>query len=77
MNKTITQNDLLLFAYNELDAAKRSSVLNAITQDPLIQEQLNEILEIQHVLETSIYSPHPTSLQIILEESAASALEVH
>lgn len=75
MKKTITQDDLVLYAYNELNSIDSQEVENAVNADPLLLEQLQEIIEMQGILDTACTAPNPTSLQIILEESA-SALEV-
>lgn len=76
MNKTITPNDLVLFAYNELEEPRKTLVINAISVDADLARELDEIIELQDIMDVDMLSPNPTSLQIILEESS-SAMEVH
>ncbi len=76
MIKNITQNHLLLYAYNELDQHDQKAVERALNSDPLIASQYRELSEMLYVMDSYRLSPNPTSLQIILEESS-SAIEVH
>lgn len=75
MTQTITQNDLLLYAYNELDEHRTQLVTSAVIQDPILADQLQEILDSLDIMDEALLKPNPTSLQIILEESS-SAMEV-
>ena len=72
MNTNITQTDLLLYAYNELEEPRRSVVELALSLDEDLKSKYLEISEMQSVLDTAIEAPHNTSLQIILEESSSS-----
>lgn len=75
MNHTITPNDLLLYAYNELEEHRMRVVRSAIMQDASLAAQFREIIEMQDAMDEVMLKPNPTSLQIILEESS-SAMEV-
>lgn len=75
MKQTITQNDLLLYAYNELDEHRTQLISSAILQDNTLAEQFQEIIDTVDIMDGALLKPNPTSLQIILEESS-SAMEV-
>jgi hypothetical protein len=73
MIKDITQNELLLLAYNDVPLGEREGLLIAIASDDKLTEQYTKILEEMQVLNTVSYTPHPTSIQIIMEESCSSS----
>lgn len=76
MITNITQNHLLLYAYNELEPNDHLMVEAALQADPVLASQYAEMSELLLLMDSLEYKPHPTSLQIILEESS-SALELH
>ncbi|MBR9861110.1 hypothetical protein GYB22_10270 [bacterium] len=75
MDKNITQNDLLLLAYNELDTNRKLLVINALESNLSLQNEYHDILAVMGKLDEFQVQPNNTSLQIILEESS-SAMEV-
>lgn len=75
MDKNITHNDLILYAYNELSPERTLELDLALSLDPRLEEEYLAIIEVQNKLDSGLFSPHPTTLQIILEESS-SAMEV-
>lgn len=77
MEQDFTQQTLLLFAYNELDPATTAKVESRLIHDQDFQLRLHEIREMQSLLGSPRHSPHETSIQIILEESRKSQLEMH
>ena len=77
MVQDFTQETLLLYAYNELDPLTATRLEQRLTSDPELKAQLNEIRECQTFLGTPKHSPHDTTIQIILEESGKSQLEIH
>jgi hypothetical protein len=73
MMRHLTQNDLLLLAYNELPAEEHAQMLGQVrASQPLLQEY-NQILEDIAILSSISYAPQATSVQIILEESCSSS----
>ena len=72
----ITKNELLLYAYNELDTKRVAELENALKTDADLRRSYREITEMLHLMDHYSLSPHPTSVQIIKEESS-SAMEVH
>jgi len=77
MVQDFTQETLLLYAYNELDPPTAAHLEQRLTSDPALKAQLNEIRECQNILGTPQHTPHDTTIQIILEESGKSQLEIH
>jgi len=77
MVQDFTQETLLLYAYNELDPLMATRLEQRLMMDPDLKAQLNEIRECQSILGTPEYAPHDTTIQIILEESGKSQLEIH
>lgn len=75
MIKTITPNHLILLAYNELPPHERTIVINKVKKDKKLLAQYNQLLKDLELLDTVSYSPNPTSIKIVLEESQLSTLE--
>ncbi|MFY0643304.1 MAG: hypothetical protein JXR19_02440 [Bacteroidia bacterium] len=72
----ITKNELLLYAYNELNTDRVLELETALKSNAELRRSYREITEMLHLMDHYSLSPHPTSVQIIKEESS-SALEVH
>jgi hypothetical protein len=73
MIKHLTQNDLLLLAYNELPSIERQLMLSKIADNPDLLKEYTTILEEIAMLSPMCYTPQATSIQIILEESCSSS----
>lgn len=73
MIKNITQNELLLLAYNELPPDRHSEMMNLVKKDPTLYNKYTEIKEQMEQLDTVLFEPNPTSVQIVLEESCSSS----
>lgn len=73
MIRHLTQNDLLLLAYNELPPEEHAQMLGEVrASEPLLQEY-TRILEDIAILSPMSIAPQATSVQIILEESCSSS----
>lgn len=70
MNKTTTQNDLLLYAYNESDMKDSDRIQRAIDGDPLIEEEYREINETLEILDQGKVSPSDSVIKKILEKAS-------
>lgn len=77
MVQDFTQETLLLYAYDELDPLIATRLEKRLNQDPELSARLTEIRECQSLLGTADHSPNDTTIQIILEESGKSQLEIH
>jgi len=73
MITAITQNELVLLAYNELPPDKHQEMMSIVEQDSKLTKAYNDIKLQMQALDTLDYSPHPTSVQIVLEESCSSS----
>jgi hypothetical protein len=77
MERTSTQNLILLYAYNELDGPEKLSFEIRLVNEPDLQLKLQEVLELQGKLDSINIEPNETSVQIVLEESLNSHLETY
>jgi len=66
MNKTITKEDLIFYAYNESDLKDSDRVQRSIDGDPLIQQDFNEIVETMGVLDEGKLNPSDSTILKIL-----------
>ena len=73
MIKDITQNELLLLAYKELPPKDHSRLLSQVLKSKELTKNYHDIIEQMNVLDTLSYSPNPTSVQIVKEESCSSS----
>ena len=73
MIKDLTQNDLLLLAYNELPPDKHQEMMSIVKGNQLLLSQYTEMKKQMSILDTIALKPDPTSVQIILEESCSSS----
>lgn len=67
MNKTTTQQDLILYAYNESDLKNSDRTQRAIDGDPLIQSDYNEIIETLASLDGGLVQPSDESVNKIMD----------
>ena len=73
MIKDITKNELLLLAYRELPPKEHSKLLVQVLKDKELTATYHAIIEQINMLNEVSYSPNPTSVQIIKEESCSSS----
>ncbi len=73
MIKDITQNDLILLAYNELPPDRHRQLMNTVKADPKLSKAFKDIISQLLLLDTVLEKPNPTSVQIIMEESCSSS----
>lgn len=73
MIKNITQNELILLAYNELPPDKHTKMLQVIKKDVILYAKYLEIRSQMSELDTLIMKPNDTSVQIIKERSCSSS----
>lgn len=69
----ITQNDLVLIAYNELPPDRYNKMMEMVNADPNLQKELQSIKKQMDILDSAFCKPHNTSVQIIKEESCSSS----
>jgi len=69
MDRIITENDLLLFHYKEVEPEIHNHILAQISNNPQWQDYLKLLSEIDNCLESSNNIPSNTTISIILEES--------
>jgi len=77
MDYSSTLNSLIQLSYSELTHNERSILLDKLSVSEELCDTFSQIDDIKSVLDTETYSPHPTSVKIILEESQRSELEMH
>ncbi len=73
MIRHITQNELVLLAYNELPPDVHNELLHVVSNDETLAKQYAVIKQQMDILDTLNYQPNPTSVQIVLEESCSSS----
>jgi hypothetical protein len=73
MIRHLTQNDLLLLAYNELPPEEHAQMLGEVRASESLLQEYTRILEDIAILSPMSYAPQATSVQIILEESCSSS----
>ena len=66
MNKTTTQKDLLLYAYNESGISDSDRIQRSIDGDPLIQQEFNELNEALFSMDKMLLNPSEKSMDVIL-----------
>jgi len=71
MNKNITQNDLLLLAYNEFPPKKHKELMDRVLKNEKWAKEFDKIQKQMDVLDTLFENPSPTSVNIVLEESCS------
>ncbi|HRH65675.1 MAG TPA: hypothetical protein PLU53_05215 [Bacteroidia bacterium] len=69
MNKTTTQKDLLLYAYNETKLLDSDRIQRAVDGDPVIAGEYREITSMLELLDSAGPSPSEKSIQNILSHA--------
>ncbi len=77
MQKKITQDDIVLYIYNELEETLRPQVELAIASDPELLAFFQETMLLVSELNSVREEPAGTVLKILSEESRSNSLEIH
>ena len=75
MTNTFTEDNLILFIYGEAGPILEAQIKTALLTDKDLQEKHQNLLAVINELESVRFSPHDTSVKIIMEESALSQRE--
>ncbi len=77
MQEKITQEDIILYIYNELETEKKIKVVEAISNNQELLGFYQETLILLDDLKVLETSPNPTIVNILREESRSNSLEMH
>ncbi len=69
MANNVTEDDLILYCYEELDQERSSEIDQALQNDPQLQHQYNIFKQTMAILDVGKMSPSQTSIDIIREHS--------
>lgn len=67
-----TPNQLIALLYNELEPAAKSNLLEELSLNNDLQQELNDYAETISFLDEAELDANPTSIRLILEYSAKS-----
>ncbi len=67
-----TPNQLIALLYNELEPAAKNSLLEELSFNSDLQQDLNDYAETISFLDEAELDANPTSIQLIMEYSAKS-----
>jgi hypothetical protein len=70
MPEIYTDEVLILFIYNELTSEQHNVIQEALQVNPDLYRRFDELLRTMAQLDTLRLDPHPSSVEIILEQSA-------
>lgn len=73
MTVSITQNDLLLYLYNESGFVESVAVQNAIDHDHEIAEQFAELVTVKTLIDETMLSASKSSIAGVLAYAAITA----
>jgi anti-sigma factor RsiW len=77
MQQDFTQQDVILYIYNELDPERRKAVELAIATTPELLVFFQETILMVHQLDQIADEPASTVIRILNEESRSNSLEIH
>ena len=77
MQQNFTQEDVILYIYNELDPGKKPAIELAIATDPELLVFFQESLLMLNQLDKIQDEPAGTVINILNEESRSNSLEIH
>lgn len=77
MHQKITQEDVILYIYNELEIERRKTVEEAIATTPDLLVFFQESLLAINYLDSIQDEPTSTVINILNEESRSNSLEIH
>ena len=75
MTPNITEEQLILLAYGELNAEQRKTAESAMAENPELRIFYQSVLQSKQLLITIEENPNPTSISIISEHSHDSHTE--
>ena len=70
MADSYTQDDLILFIYNELTEKENFSIRMALETDPELYITYHQLLQVIGNLDTLNFEPDPSSVELVLEHSS-------
>jgi hypothetical protein len=76
MANTYTENDLLLYLYNDMSAEEASKLENYLVLDVQLQTSLANLKAGMAVLNKLEAEPSPTSIELIMEYSQKTAAKL-
>ena len=76
MNRTFTQQDLILFLYDELNTTDRRALVSELESNSHLMSEYEQLNHVVGRLGHERFSPSDTSVNIILEESHSSHPEL-
>lgn len=74
MKQYYTQLDLIRFIYRETTATEAIAIAEALSEDPLLMEEYEELYNGYLQLPKAKFNPRPSALQKILNYSDQTAL---
>jgi hypothetical protein len=77
MRRTFTEDDVLLFIYNELSAEDRQSLKEELRANPVLMKYYQDTVKITGELDKISLEPDPTTVNILLEYSQNHLEETH
>lgn len=77
MQQNFTQEDVILYIYNELEPEKRAAIEQAIATDAELLVFFQETLLVVNQLNSIKDEPTGTVINILNEESRSNSLEIH
>ena len=77
MQQNFTQEDVILYIYNELETEKIPAMELAIASDPELLKFFQKATMLQHQLDQIAGEPDHTVISILNEESRSNSLEMH
>lgn len=69
MQTNFTEDDLILYIYNELSGEKKFAVKHALEYDAELYTSYRQLLQVVNSLDTLSLDPDPSSVEIIIEHS--------
>ncbi|MCC6818904.1 MAG: hypothetical protein IT245_08435 [Bacteroidia bacterium] len=77
MQQNFTQEDVILYIYNEFDLGKRAALEMAIATDPELLKFFQEATLLAHQLDMIQDEPDNTVISILNEESRSNSMEMY
>lgn len=77
MQQNFTQEDILLYIYNELEPERVTDLVRAIAENKDLLVFYQETLKTLHDLDAIKMDPTPSIVNILNEESRHNSLEIH
>jgi len=77
MQQNFTQEDVILYIYNELEPERIPGMELAIASDPELLKFFQKASLLQHQLDQIADEPDNTVISILNEESRSNSLEMH